>query len=121
RHSRNRKCEPLSLSQSFVAEEEERFVLAFVAKSRTALTEMQQVQRSAEIESKLVSFEWSRLGSAIEEVARVEIVVAQELEKLAVIVVCARARGDVYDRAGVAAVLSAEGRVVSLELLDRVD
>ncbi len=38
----------------------------------------------------------------------VEIVIAQELEKLAVIIVRARAGGDVHDRAGVPAILSAE-------------
>ena len=47
--------------------------------------------------------------------------VAQELEKLAVIIVRAGARGDVHDRAGVAAVLGAESRVINLEFLHGID
>src|SRR5215213_1910751 len=109
RNSRSGKGQALSLAQAFIAEEEERFVFALVAKYRTTLTKMRHVQRSAEIESKLVSFERGRLRGALEVIACVENVVAQELEKLAVIVVRARAGRDVHDRAGVAAVLSAEG------------
>src|SRR5215216_6239279 len=40
-HTGNR--EPLSLAQPFIAEEEERSVLALVAKHRTALAEMRHV------------------------------------------------------------------------------
>ena len=77
-------------------------------KYRTTVAEVRHVHRSTEIESKLVSFERSRLGCAIKVIACVEIVIAQELEKFTVIIVSARAGGDVHDRAGVAAVLSAE-------------
>src|SRR6185295_18756320 len=57
----------------------------------------------------------------VEVVARVEAVVAVEVERLAVYLVRARPRGDVDDRPGIPAVLGAERRVVHLEFRDRVD
>ena len=84
---------------------------------------------SAEVEAELFSVE-QRLGrhvagridaGRIEVVARVELVVAVEVEALAMHRVRARSRGDVHDRAGVAAVLRAERGVVHLEFGHSVD
>src|SRR5262249_31444622 len=94
----------LPLAQPFVAAEEERPVF-----------ENGATQRAAE----LISLE--RRFGAVEEVARVELLVAQELKRLAVKFVRAGARGDIDDGAGVAPVLSAVGRVVNFEFPHSVD
>src|SRR4030095_11744341 len=55
------------------------------------------------------------------KVPRVECVVAQEFEQLTVKLVRARACGDIDNRTRVAPVLSAEGRVVGLDLRHCID
>ena len=78
---------------------------------------MWQVYRTANIEAKLISLE-GRFSAGftgcqsrraeIEEVARVERVVAQELEQFAVIIVTPLAGRDVDDGPGVATIFGAE-------------
>ncbi len=80
---------------------------------------MRQVQRTADVETKLVAFE--RRFACVEKVTSVERFVAKEFENLAVIGVRAGTCGDVHDRAGVSTVLSAESRVINLELLHGID
>src|SRR5215207_6457056 len=94
--------EPMKpLAQALVGEEEERLVLREV-EAAAALAEAQQGDGAAEVAAELVALEGRRVRQRrAEEVARVERVVAQELEQLAVPLVRARARGDVDDRAGV--------------------
>src|SRR5205085_9245129 len=60
-------------------------------------------------------------SGAIEGVARVEKVVAQELVNLAVKIIGAGAGGDVDDGAGVAAVFRAISGIINLEFRDRID
>src|SRR5205085_2320974 len=115
------EVEALALPKALVGEEEEGSVLAGVD-GGAARAEARQVERAADVAAELVALEGRRVVQReVEEVARIERVVAQELEQLAVEFVRAGARGDVDDRAGVAAVLGAEGRVVGLELLHGVD
>jgi hypothetical protein len=68
-----------------------------------ALAEARQIKWAADVEAELVTLERRRIRrSEVEEVARVERVVAQELEDLAVKLVRTRACGDVDDGSGVA-------------------
>src|SRR5262245_403325 len=77
---------------------------------------------AAETGAELVAVErWRLTRSEIEEVARVERIVAEELEQLTVELVGAGARRYVDDRAGVLSVLGALGRVGNLELLNAAD
>jgi hypothetical protein len=101
------EVDTLQMAQPFVAEEVEGPVLH---------------DRAAEIDAELFAIE-RRLGVrlGIEEIARVEPVVAIEVERLTVQQVRARPRRHVHDRAGVAAVLGAERGVVDLELRHGVD
>ena len=95
------------MPQSLVAEEIERAILR---------------DRSAEVHAELLAIERRLIGRRrIEEIARVELVVAVVVERFAVKGVGARPGRDVHDGAGIAAVLRAEGGVVDLELRDGVD
>src|SRR2546429_441847 len=78
--------------------------------------------RSAGGRPKIVPFEW-RLGHAggVEKVPGVHRAIAEEIKKLTVEFVGARARGDVDDGSGVSAVFSAVRGVVDFELGYRVD
>src|SRR5262245_47366622 len=99
--------ESLAVAQAFVREEKESLVLD---------------DRAANMTAELVAFEGRRLTRGkVEEVAGVERVVAQKLEHLAVEFAGAGASRDVDHRAGVLAVLGAEGRVGDPELLNRAD
>ncbi len=97
----------LLMPQALVAAEEEHLVLR---------------DRSAEVGAELLAVE-DRLRRRrwVEVVARVELLVAVEVEAFAVELVAARPCRDVDDGARVSPVFGAEGRVVDLELRDRVD
>ena len=97
----------MPLAQSFVAEKEEGLVLAFIAARRAPFAKTRQVDRSANVESELVTLERRGTRGAIEEVAGLELLVAEILKKLAMVFIGSRPSGDVYDRAGVASVFSA--------------
>ena len=108
------EVDALLVTKSFIAAEVERPVLH---------------HRSTEVHAELLAIE-ERLrchvatgidARRVEVVARVEPVVAVEVERFAVHRVGPRPGGDVDDRAGIPAVLRAEGRVVDLELGHRVD
>src|SRR6185369_1714377 len=106
-HTGNRQT--LSLTEAFVAEKEERLIFAIVANRWATLMETRQTERPTEVESKLISFERGRIRRALEEIASVEIVVAEKLKQFTMIVVGSSAGSDVHDGAGVAAILGAEG------------
>src|SRR6185503_7083558 len=97
--------ESLPLAKPFVAEKEECVVFE---------------NRAAERPAELIAFE-GRLLCGIEKVARIEHIVSEELEQLAVSLVRACARRYVCDSARATPVFRAEGRVVYLELLNRID
>lgn len=99
------ESQTLPLTKPFIAEEEERAVLS---------------NRAAERCAELIALEGRRFQS-VEEVARVERIIAQELECFSMKPIRARARGNVHDRAGVPAILRAERRVIHLEFLHCVD
>ena len=108
-----RKRQALALAQPFIAEEE----IGGAA-----------VNGTAEVATKLIALEGrngigrtASQGGAIEGVARVEKVVAQELVNLAVKIVSAGTGGDVDDGAGVAAVFRAISGIINLEFRDRID
>src|SRR5262249_42176021 len=97
----------------FVAEEEKRLILE---------------NRPAERGAELIAFEGWLIQVAIlvviiqvEDVSRIEIIIAHKLEGLAVKLIAAGARGDVDDGPGVAPVFGAVSRIVDLELLHSVD
>ena len=94
----------LPVAHSFVGEEKECTVLP---------------DGAAKGGAELVASE-RRLG-LIEEVAGVKRIIAEELEHLAMKLIAARARGDVDDRARVAPVFGAEGRVINLEFPNGID
>ncbi len=97
----------LLLAKALVAEKEEGLVLE---------------EGAAECAAEVVTIELVLArGFAIEEVAGVEVVVAEVVEGLAVDLVGAGAGGDVDDGAGGAAELGAEGGVDDLELGGGVD
>ena len=103
----------LSLPQSLIAEEEKSMVLP---------------DRAAEVGSKVVALE-GRLrkvvseivGRLIEEVARVEHLVAQEIKPFAVPIVGPGAGRDMNDGSRVASVLGTVSGIVGFEFLDRID
>jgi hypothetical protein len=80
------------------------FCSSVVTKGRTAFAKARQVNRSTNVEPKLIAFERrlplvaaSCLGprTEVKEVARVQGIVSQKLEKLTVKIVRTRARRDV--------------------------
>src|SRR5215510_10684168 len=95
------------MSQCFVGEKEERPVL---------------YDWTTESASELVPLERRRLSRGeVEEVTRVQHIVAEELEEFAVEFVGSRTRCDVNDRAGALPILGAKGRVIQLEFLNAAD
>src|SRR5207302_8462509 len=78
--------------------------------------------RSAEGRPKIVPSEW-RLGHSggVEKVPGIHRAIAEEIKKLTVEIVGARARGDVDDGSGVSAVFGAVGGIVDFELGYRVN
>ena len=98
---------PLALPQCFIAGKEMRAIPA---------------NRSAGGRPKIVPFEW-RLGHAggVEKVPGVHRAIAEEIKKLTVEFVGARARGDVDDGSRISAVFSAVRGVLDSELGYRVD
>src|SRR5439155_13118960 len=97
----------LTLTQTFIAEEEERAVLAVQPGT--------EPDRRTEGEAKLVALE-GRNGQAgiVKEVLRVQLLVPEKLERFAVELVRAGARRDVDDGAAVAPVFGAESGIVRL-------
>src|SRR5438874_2059585 len=74
------EVEALALPKALVGEEEEGSVLAAVD-GGAALAKARQVERAAQVSAELVALEGRRVRQReVEEVARVERVVAQELE-----------------------------------------
>src|SRR5919197_335775 len=112
--------QPLPLADGLKAEEKESLVLAAVADGGAAFPEVRQVDRAPDVSAILIPLERRSLRP-VEEVAGVERVVAQELKQLAVKLVAARLCRDIYNRAGVSAVLGTESRVINLKFLHRVD
>src|SRR5262249_9807751 len=103
----------LMLSQALVRQEEEEFV----ADDGTAEVGAKLIGLERRLSQRLAR---SALGG-VKEVTRVQSIVAQKLESLAVIAVRARASGHVGHGARIPAVLSGERRVVDLHFRERVD
>src|SRR5580704_13831998 len=106
-------CQALMLLEPFVSEEKEELVLQ---------------NRTAEVSAKTVSFEGRlRHGVAlgihrgVEEIAGIQVVVAEELKQLAMIIICAGASCQINDRAGIPPVLRGKGRVVNLVFRQGID
>ena len=92
---------------------------AFIGREKVRLSTK---NRTANRPAKLVALERVGLaGRELEEVPRVERVVSQELECVAVKLVGARSRDDVHDGSRHVPVLGRERRVVHFELLDAGD
>src|SRR5205807_7207860 len=124
------QCQTLALAKPFITKEEKTFVLAVVAERRAAFAEVRQVDRTADIRAKLITFErrpslvlasCDSRRTKVEEVASIEGVVAQELKQFAVIIITSTACGNVDDSSGITAVFGAESRIVGLKLLHSVD
>ena len=98
----------LVLADPLVGKEEENLVLD---------------DRAAEIGAELVTLERGlrTLGDGVEEVSRIQGIVAQKLKQLTVIFVCARSRREVHNGAGVSSVLRRKRRIVDLVFRQRVN
>jgi hypothetical protein len=101
------------LAQTFVCQKEKQLVLQ---------------DRAAKVHAEIVALEWrlwKKIALAVyrgvEKIPRVQDVVAEELEQLTVVLVGARASGQVYDRAGISAVLRRKRGVVDLVFRQGVD
>src|SRR5205085_5688137 len=101
------KSDSLALAKAFIAEKGEGLVLD---------------NRAAEVRSKLVPLECG-LGRhrGVEKVSGIEGIITQELKQLSMIGIGAGAGGDIHNRARVAAVFGAVGRIVNLEFRNRVN
>src|SRR3982074_1586047 len=96
------------LAYSFIGEEKENSVLD---------------DRAAEISAELIFFvrRLGPLGPSIEKIARVQRIVAEKFKKFTMILACAGARCEVYDRARVSSVLRGKRRIVDLVFRERVN